>query len=327
MKTDLKLLVFTFMALISPSAAFLHRQPPSLPAQTTSLDVELSWLPADTETIVVLTKAGKLLGEDPKRRLSVRVLCPELASVGLPSFLAPELHGGEKYPPLSYEFIVDGSRKYRGPSGFGIGTYEGCKIVGLAPSELSRVKLLIEKMAANKVQVGGLSTYVLTETIEKDKWKFFICFSENLMFCATDRQFLNQVLDRRAGKASRVAMPESLEQWRYVEKSVSFWAVRQFPPGVNWEGVLYDDKLTGYTVSLDKGETKMSVVSLSKNLKGYEIATGFWSDFLKREGKITPLEMKRINEHATKIVLDASSPNGQIPIFVLFAILGHPILV
>ncbi|MBI1756945.1 MAG: hypothetical protein HYR64_07555 [Fimbriimonas ginsengisoli] len=173
-----------------------------------------------------------------------------------------------------------------------------------------------------------MSVYVFEEPDPRSvTWTYYFAFDSGLMFCATNKQFLGEVLSRRSRPSGAEAFPVSLPQWRYISDGAPFWAIRKFTPSSSKGAQLHDDKLVGYSVSLDKELRLLTVVSISGNPRGHQIATDLWGSFLRNERAPKPLEMTKVDEQTTKIVLDARARNGQVAVFILFGVFGHPIFV
>lgn len=201
----------------------------------------ISWLPTNTETLLVARKPGQMSevgGNDPMPK-EVRYLL----TVGLPG----RDSGKAK---IAYDFVVDGSRKFRPPKSLGIWLYQGCKIIGLQPAEHARLRKLYTKNARS-LKIGNQEVFQLSQKLEQDTWTYQIAFLDGIMLCATDRGYLTEVLNRRKGPKTTRALPETLPQWKYIDKQAPLWAVRNFTPEANKAGGganMGDSKLIGYAM-------------------------------------------------------------------------------
>jgi len=112
--------------------------------------------------------------------------------------------------------------------------YTGCHIVvfdGELGVEGDRILNRISSRAKEFLQIGGIRVAVLEEKFESDLWKLHVAFPHaNMIVAATDEAFMTQVLARRLDGSPRVALPEHLPEWRVVDRSAPFWAVRHYSP-------------------------------------------------------------------------------------------------
>ncbi|HEY3782108.1 MAG TPA: hypothetical protein VGL56_13570 [Fimbriimonadaceae bacterium] len=117
------------------------------------VNAALSWLPADTEAVVVCNRPGKL-DLNPEGRPKLAECISQLGAVGMPDYLK-----------VSYDFILDGSRKYGYPKQLGVGKYEGCKIVALEPAERQRLQHLLATKAVRTAVLDGLPVRVKGDVV------------------------------------------------------------------------------------------------------------------------------------------------------------------
>src|SRR5437868_6402513 len=112
----------------------------------TQIEAALNWMPADTEVIAAVNQPGVL--ENPNGA-TLASLVPGLAFAGMPE----TFH-------VRYSFAVDGSRNFRGPKSIGVGSHEGCKVIGLEPAEYQRAELYAKQKSLRHGTVEGLVAYV-----------------------------------------------------------------------------------------------------------------------------------------------------------------------
>jgi len=271
-------------------------------------DEILSWLPADTETIVAVNQPGQFTNDFTPGSLAGNI--HQLGWFGFPRDFS-----------CAYNYIVDASRNYQLPTKLGVGHYEGCKIVSLNTPALLHARSRCRQLTGRYQRYGNIDFAVIENTIDKEVWTFYVGFDQpnNLMFCATDREMLKEILDRKANHRQRVALPETLPHWKFIDKDAAFWAVRKIPekPGQN-------GKPCGCTLCM-RQSNGVTLTILSDRSDARRIADGISENWLKREGAPPPLEISSVDETTAKLVLDGQAPKGEIAEFFLCTLLGHPI--
>ena len=200
-----------------------------------SLDPQqiLSWLPPDTETVIV---ARNFTLPDLTVPEKSRVYTQELLFAGLA--LTPG--EGINKPVLSYfknqqiSMAMLGSRKFRSPNGFGLMPFEGCTFIIFAEQLSDRADEYFKVASASTLrtdEVDGHKVLVFQNRLYSDTptWTTFVGFvTPNVLLVATDMDYLREVLSRIAGKNGARALPETLLEWRYVDTSAQFWGLRHF---------------------------------------------------------------------------------------------------
>ncbi|MEA2553775.1 MAG: hypothetical protein QOJ65_1951 [Fimbriimonadaceae bacterium] len=116
------------------------------------------------------------------------------------------------------------------------------------------------------------------------------------------------------------ALPDSLRQWKYIEAGAPFFAIRD--TGKN-KGAANDPNAYGYSASLGKNRTLLSIVSFSKSPKGLAMAKDYWSTYMTQtavnKATVTPLD-----DVATRIEFKGDGEGG-MPFMLLMVALGHTI--
>lgn len=207
----------------------------------TDLKRVLSWLPADTETLLVANgpfwmSNFQIGGQDDKNRT---VTSEELEkqfdglTLGLFSFkgslLEKHLEGKE------VSFALEGSRHFRSPAGLGELPFEGCALAvfrdGLGDRRDAFMKDAAQ-VAVRMEEIEGQKVAVFEEPREQDIWTIFVTFpQEGVVLVATDKQFLKAMLARMRSAEGERALPDTLPEWKYVNKQAQFWGLRHFDKG------------------------------------------------------------------------------------------------
>jgi hypothetical protein len=213
----------------------------ALQPRTIDVPTVLSWLPVDTETVVVAdvrkgsfltAKTFKRGSEDDKNHaLSVNEISEQFESMPL-GFLG--MKDGSLATLLDKRHIVlavEGSRHFRPPKELGEMTFEGCEIAVFTDNLASAEDLLkrFSKGVLGQEQLEGRTVNVFEEKLEADTWTTFLTFPEpRVLLVATNREYLQQVLRRMKKPSSDRALPESLPEWKYINASAPFWGLRHY---------------------------------------------------------------------------------------------------
>lgn len=246
----------------------------------------LYWLPADTETILVDGKSFVMpqlsASDDPQDRAAspgqVFQRLP-LDRFSLKDGLLQNYLAGE-----TVDFAVEGSRHFRNPSALGEALYEGCQIAVLkkaSPARGASFRMKSAKVVLKTETIAGQLISVFQEMIENDLWTTLVVFpTPNVVAACTNRDYLREVVERIGGKAGKRALPDTLQEWAFVNTQASFWGLRHYDrsqagldptsplAGQNVLGVS-DSQAIGVTVAFDaerQGKTTISYLSAATNI-------------------------------------------------------------
>jgi hypothetical protein len=317
----------------------------SQPLTLESINDILWWLPEDTETVSVVRGPFKVPSpiEEPPANITA-IEYADLVLRTIPLGVFQTIDKGRFYTPLvggSVLFCIEGSRRFRPPTDLGKMLYEGCDIIilqeGLSPAPDVLIKQLRSK--ATQVQtIAGQQVMLFEERLEDDTWKFFVAIpAPNVLLCATNRDYLTQVLNRMQQKGQKRALPEDLPEWKHVNTAAKFWAVRHYDKddakldpssplsgvqkGANWP----DKQAVGIVFELDPSRSPVATLYyLSANQSARKIFAdtqakvdrGFKPEF--RESEPGVIEMR--------FSLDDPKRSGMF-LFVLLFLLGHGVYV
>jgi hypothetical protein len=192
----------------------------------------LTWLPADTETLIVTNgpfwMSDFIFYEMFNREISTEELEKEFRLWTLGQFRVL----GKTLDRERVVIAAEGSRHFRGPGRLGLMPYEGCQIAVFAYDQSLRVNRFMKESVHKALRVEtieGQKTLVFQEKREEDIWTLFVANPRsNIVVVATNRQYLQQVLSRMGGKVGKMALPESLPEWKYVNRQARFWGLRHF---------------------------------------------------------------------------------------------------
>jgi hypothetical protein len=292
------LMILTFflfsLGMAAASSAGQEAQPTTLPDP---LDEMVWWLPDDTQTLVVAEGPIKLGDLDQTQS-------PRISLVGAHVFLladavrSPRAGGHEGV----VAWAVGGSRKCRyheGLTGLML-PYEGAQIILfrddlgalaqtlMTPTKGSRSRR--EMLAGNAVVVeeneypNGTGVYEVFMTNPKP----------NLLIYATNRDYLQTTLQRMAARGKVRALPENLPEWKHVDMTSPFWALRHFdradassdptspfatsPPARGEHVWFQDHQAVGMVFGVSPNKDGVARITyLSNNPIAVDIATQRWA--------------------------------------------------
>lgn len=276
-------------------------------------DQAVSMLPASSETIICSKLPGTL--RSMEQGWILRDQLPRLALFSLPD-------GADHNPwPIEFEFVVEGSRNNRKPTGLGVMPYDGCSIILLKKATRSKIEALARQDSSKRITVVGLQTYMFSQLREMDTWKIYIAFRGDVMFCATDQHFLAEVLS--PAKTGSKALSAFSRETPFVDIKSPFWAVRRFTATTRktkYDASPIDPKRVGYAVQLSADGKRLLVVSISDGKDGQTLAKQTWH----ASESFNP-QFKRLGLHGTQISFDAISKNQGRTLFLIASALGHTI--
>ena len=242
---------------------------PSLAPRPLDVQQVLSWLPADAETLIVAKSFA--LPDTRDRKFSVEGMfqAMPLTPLGLKNGSLLDYFRGQRVL-----VALDGSRRFRSPQGFGSMLFEGCTILVFAENLGDRADAFFSSSSVDafKIEdVDGHKVSVFQEKRDADTWTTFIAFAKpNLLFVATNLDYLKEALSRMRGKSGPRALPETLPQWKYVNTGAQFWGLRHYDrvqgvgdpssPFFAATGNMYppwvDDEAVGLTFNFDPADGK-----------------------------------------------------------------------
>jgi hypothetical protein len=186
-------------------------------------------------------------------------------------------------------FAVEGSRRFRPPTGLGGMLYEGCAIAVLgSATTLDRDSFM--KSAASSAtrfeEIAGVRTAVFEERLEEDVWMIFVAFPRsNIVLAATNEDYLRTVLERMGGNTGPRALPEALPEWKYVNTRAPLWGLRHYQtleagldPTSPFSGQseFGDDLAAGLTFSFEPAVRRIATVTyLSANKNSRQFLQGY----------------------------------------------------
>ena len=258
----------------------------------------LAWMPADTETLAFCSAPPKSMSNMNKTLSGAAKMVSLIGMMPL------------KYttPAFQFKFVLKGMRHFTPPNGLGLCRYEGCSITSIDPSEKTAFEKYLAKSAKNTTTVNGLKAYVVQSEQMQTTWTQLVVIDKDLVFSATQRNFLADVLTRRANRSYREAIPDSLREWKYVDLSSSFWAIRHRTEDLETKSMGISPsgpKSYGFAAYLSKDEKSVNITSLTQAPGSSSMMLQLW----KSDGK-KPIVLKNEPETLTIEYRESSKTPG-----------------
>jgi hypothetical protein len=310
------------------------------PMSVDSINELLWWLPEDTETVSVSRgpfKAPQISEPSANIRPSEYV---DYALTASNLALFHTIRDGRFYKSIvgsAMKFCVEGSRKFRAPKSLGGMLFEGCSITVLESGMVPSRSALVNQMTqlANQVQtIAGQRVLMFQERLEDDFWKIYVAVpASNVLLCATNQDFLTEVLTRMHHREDKRALPEDLPEWKEVNTDAKFWAVRHYDisdaprdpssplsgkqRAANWP----DTEAVGIVLDFDPGRSKVVTVAY---LSGNKDALKLFSDQHTKIGQGFKPVIRLREPGVVEMMLSFDSEDEVgISLLVLFSLLGH----
>jgi hypothetical protein len=323
-----------------------HPRPAPKPASPL-VERMLSWLPADTETLLGATGPLQMpqMSRDANGDPSLDTSSPDAVRDTFRQYflllLVARLEKEFKDAPIAA--AIEGSRTFRPPNGLGMATYQGGLIAVFKDDITARAAAFIKDSASTAVrseQIEGLPVGVFQDKSEGNVLTTYVAFPRpDVAVVATDESYLREVLARIGGKQGERALPDTLTEWKQLDTNAAFWALRHYsktevgqcallPPNCR-AGHSTDEKPIGLTFSFSPGGSNLATIDY---LSGDEDYLRCIQKELFRQSERGVAEMQMEYSEAQSGVLEGSYNLGEIEsaqyfVFVLVALIGHPIFV
>ena len=293
----------------------------------------LSWLPTDTETVIVAQGTFEI---KPFRKREQTDFLE--AAQSFPLNLFHGLQKGfllEKLKEQKVIVALEGSRRVRYPHGASgsLALFEGCEIMRFGEASNSALQAAFDallKKASKRILLAGQKVAVLEENRYTDVWSSFIAQPEpGLLLLATNQSYLQEMLARMHLKAENRALPEALPEWLHVDIKAPVWAVRHYrqenaaedpssPLGQNVIGFV-DPEAVGFTFWYSERFATVRYLSKAKNVVQLATHVGY-----ALSEKPSP-KIEQVEPGVVEISTEVNNENIYSVWLVLMAYLGHVI--
>jgi len=352
MRIQIKRSCTSLVRLLAASILFVGSLAPVPPAAAQqpgpiiTVDNVLSWLPADTETVIV-SQASIRLKDEIRRAARDRstALSPQDLKDQFFALAAGMI--GIKDDVLAKHLVdskvllaVEGSRHFRSPSGLGEMPYEGCQILVFAEDMTAHAEAFWKSSAAaaKLESIQGTRVAVLQQKMEQDLWTYYVAFPRsNVVTIATNRDYLSEVLARMKGARGPRALPGNLPEWKNLDRNAPFWGLRHYdrsqsevdpssPFGGEKSGNFPDEEAVGLAFQFDPARGREAVVTYvtGPTKTAQDVLNGLFPAQAESEWKaLHPrCRMKAPGVAMCSFELAGSEPAGLF-FFLLMGILGH----
>lgn len=282
----------------SPSGVVEYREPavePPSSKQADRLEEVISWLPADTETVLVARGPFTVADTNISTHQSVAAFLQQrltwlwLAELRDRSY-SSDLEGAQ------IGLVVEGARRFRQPTAAGGFLFEGCRIFIFEDDLADKGDRLFDNIfrdASATEEIASHKVAQFQEQGEQDTQTIFVMRpAPNIIVEATDRSYLQEVLVRMKRKDTTRPALLDLPAWKMLDQAARYWMVRTYakPPGNDitspfFEGSLTADpkaKALGFAFPKDAAKSPV-VLYFSDNDDAQRIAKKSWGEKAKVE--------------------------------------------
>jgi hypothetical protein len=265
---NIRLILWILVIGLMESAVQTASASPTVVRGPIEIEQALSWLPADTETLLVANGPFWISSHETAQQgaKNSEVTTEELESrfEGLTLSLFNSSNGPLKkhLEGRKVRFALEASRHFRLPADLGELPFEGCAIAIFDDNLDDRRDAFMKDaahLAVDIAEIDGQKVAVFQEPLQDDLWTTFVAFPQKgVVLVATDQRLLEQVLARMKDAKGRGALPDCLPEWKYVNRHAQFWGFRHFdklqakddptsPFGVRKFANVPDDQAIGLT--------------------------------------------------------------------------------
>lgn len=253
---------------------------------TPTFDGILSWLPADTETVIGMNGPFQL--PDFREDSGSNDLAPEAQAralgLGLARFKNAAL--ADLLTTKTVALALEGSRHFRSPSKPGEVLFDACEIIVLRDSTDSTAFVKQAVRTGGRIEkIGDARITVFADGNENDLPPTVIALPRpNVVLIANNKDYLATILARMRARRTRQALPRSLPEWSRIDTSAPFWAIRHYRT-TDWnqdptspfqkDSSFPDDKAVGIAVHLDRGGAAATVDYFSASPSARETVSSY----------------------------------------------------
>jgi hypothetical protein len=206
-------------------------------ANTKLADDVLTWLPSDTETLLVAQQPFPV--PDDNDRDAVPTLLDQAQGYAMELLAAAENERLVKTladrtmqaAALTARHFESHPASDDGIIPLGMIAWQGCGFYSLPIDASLFGRPPDERIIGNEVWISHGLTYKPRKNAKVDPETFYsLVLRPNLLVVCNNRDFLSTVLNQMPGNTatSPRALPASLPEWNHVDRSQPFWAIRHF---------------------------------------------------------------------------------------------------
>jgi len=295
-------------------------------------DQILTWLPADTETLVVAQQPFKI----PEANSQI----PPSAIAGAQTYILGPIGAAEEGKVLeallgrTIRLTAIGARKFqnheargsRNALPLGMIAYQGCAVYSL----IEEVPESIFQRSADE-SVMGHPVWISkgSQNDDKDTDTYLLALPRpDLMLACNDRDFFTQMVSRMAASQAPRALPADLPEWKQLDRSAPVWAIRHFRA----DRAKTDPTLA--EIVQGSGGKNLEVTGLtvefglkSASAKAQMIAKSNPWEELEKSPESQGAKSQKISDGVWELSFPNTPESGFFAVFALMGFLGFAVLV
>lgn len=291
----------------------------------------LKWLPPDTETLMVAQEPFTVPQPHSNPPSHMVAAASQYTLSPLDGALSDQALEGR-----TLKFAVLGARKFANHKPLkndilplGLIAYEGCGVYAFArPVEESALEPLQTSILGHPIrEAKALDQNPDAADVETS---FASLIKPDLLIACNSRDFLEQVLARIDGPSSTEAFPTSLSEWKQVDRSKPFWALRHFraeraeqDPTYPGNGLIFDKKIptpVGVVMDIDPSSGTMRARFISGS------GMNPWKDIAEASDFQGLAKTWQMSPDVWELSLSAEKEVGTFAVFALMGVLGFAVL-
>ena len=279
-------------------------------------DTILTWLPVDTETVVVARQPFTLRTQDDR---SVPTALSHAQDYLM--MLMSSAEGQKLYPALigsTVRLAVLGARRFgeeRMSSSLGMIFYQGCATYSFADP-------LAESILPRPPDETILGHRVWTSKADSTTYLVSLLKPDQVLVC-NHRDFFTETVTRMAAPAPPYALPANLPEWKQVDRTAPLWGISHYSrsskflsrlaPGLQEAGA------TGITVEfgLPSGATRARMLALDDP----------WKRISNSEDFRGAAQSKQVSSGVWELSVNGKPDAAFFAVFVLMGMLGFAVMI
>ena len=224
--------------------ALLSAQPPRNTVQPVDKQELITWLPADTESVVaargpflIPTESNEASENNDPAWFTKKTTPAEIRAAfeELPLEVFYDLDLTKPLKGATVAYAIQGSRHFREPENGGeVMGFEGCSILVFEHDPGPLIDALQQSAAkggARGETIDGIRVLIDEEKSEGDVETRLLAFPRpNVLLVANNRQYLEEILTRMAQRKTPRALPAQLPEWQFLDANARFWGLRHYDP-------------------------------------------------------------------------------------------------
>ncbi len=197
------------------------------------VDQIITWLPADTETLVVAQQPFPLLelkrGDLPSALDSAQTYLLGQLTAAEGAKLEKALAGKTvRVATLAARAFAQQPAEKNGAIPFGLIAYQGCATYAFAqPVSESDLSSILSRSPDETAMGHRVWKSKGSESDRRDSDTFFVSVpATDMLLVCNDPGFMEEMMNRMAAPGSSRALPANLPEWKLVDRAAPVWAIR-----------------------------------------------------------------------------------------------------